>query len=251
MDNGYFNVYSHDLKELDSVSAHDDIVSGLSFSVNTSHFYSCGWDGAIIVWDIADYKEPLYVIQDAHSSAVYDISSHPSQGNIFVSVGYDGFCRLWDVRQGKDAFNLVNVGQIASSVTFTSDLYLSCGLVDGMIKQFDIRDLTEPSSQLKLEGNIRRLETPQQFPSKLIASTGNMECCILNTDPILSVIHRYIYASAYISSKEEIFNNDVSRYVGHTDFVNDFVLVSNLEGNEDKLYTVSVDGELHCSSVHK
>jgi WD40 repeat protein len=98
---------SSSLTELARFDGHDDIVASIALMSSTSKFYSCGWEGNIILWDPlsgSPCTAPLHLIRNAHFGHVNDITCSGSSSEcLLASGGDDGFLRLWDSRQSSTA----------------------------------------------------------------------------------------------------------------------------------------------------
>lgn len=90
-------------------TAHEEIVSSIIVdryhSNDNSHLLvSCGWDGAIRLWDMETFeslrtmKDSSYALNHAHSSPVHDLSFTAYHPSMLISGGDDGFVRIWDLR---------------------------------------------------------------------------------------------------------------------------------------------------------
>ncbi|MGW6010584.1 nSTAND1 domain-containing NTPase [Streptomyces sp. NPDC055210] len=74
---------------------HPDQVQSASFSTDGDLIATCGWDGAVRLWD-ARTGAPRGALLADHSGAVMDVAFAPS-GRVLATAGWDGTVRLWDV----------------------------------------------------------------------------------------------------------------------------------------------------------
>ena len=160
-DDGYVAIYDNSVEEVDVIAAHDDMVSSLSLDTvddDPQFMCSCGWDEAVVLWDLHLLDQPLLTIESAHRGPVMDISFAPKDPHNFVSIGHDGFVRRWDSRCGDDAVSILNCGQRGSSLTFADDLTIVAGLIDGRICCYDARKCSGQIAEHNFEDPIRRVK---------------------------------------------------------------------------------------------
>ena len=119
---------------------------------------SCGWDEAVVLWDLHMLDQPLFVIETAHRGPVLDIAFTPQDPHNFASIGHDGFIRRWDSRCGDDAVSILNCGQRGSSLSFVDATTMVAGLIDGRLTCYDARKCSGLVAEFDFEDPIRRVK---------------------------------------------------------------------------------------------
>ena len=160
-DDGYIAIYDTLLEEVEMIAAHDNMVSSLaldSLGADPQFMCSCGWDEAVVLWDLHMLDQPLAVIESAHRGPVMDVIFTPKDPHTFASIGHDGFIRSWDSRCGDDAVVILNCGQRGSSLAFIDEVTMMAGLVDGRMRCFDARKCNWQLAEVDLEEPIRRVK---------------------------------------------------------------------------------------------
>lgn len=153
-DDGDVAVYSaDDLKELQLLSAHDDIVSCVADDPhNDSQFATCGWDGCIHLWDwTSNHQKPAplqsYIL--AHHGHVNEATFSCHNPHLLNTVGQDGFLRIWDRRKASasNCACIVDLGQVGSCVASTmNDHALLVGTDAGHVVLVDVRSVSSATA---------------------------------------------------------------------------------------------------------
>jgi WD40 repeat protein len=78
--------------------------NGLAFSLDGTHLYSAGFDGAVRVWDVASGKE--IGVLTGHEGWVRGVHSTPD-GKLIISCGIDSTVRFWDRKSLKEERRIV------------------------------------------------------------------------------------------------------------------------------------------------
>jgi WD40 repeat protein len=173
-DDGCLTLYDSSLKLLSNVSGHDDIVSALFTSSNSSQTISGAFDGSCALWDSGDGHMNLIQTFPAHTGPINDFSQFPESPSLCCSVGQDGFLRIWDFRTStssestnRNCVSIASLNQIGSSCvwsTFNSSLIV-CGLEDGAIQFYDIRSPSTDSTANQSPIQLQYLHTQQPYHS--------------------------------------------------------------------------------------
>jgi len=115
---------------------HTKTVRSVAFSPDGKILASGGYDGNVILWDLAGY--PLEPPLSAHKDIIYSVAFSP-EGKIVASGSADGTIILWDVENHTYKTLSAGVGKVFS-VAFSPDgKTLACGKEDGTITFWDVR----------------------------------------------------------------------------------------------------------------
>lgn len=188
-DDGNVALYSSStLDDLLLLPAHDDYVSCVAVhGSNETEFVSCGWDGAIKIWDwqSANKDTPTLSITGAHYKHVNEISINPLESPLLASVGQDGFLRIWDRRTDINAegcAQIHNLHQAGACVTWDVNRcnFLYAGTDAGDVAAFDLRVSGGDTSagecfkeQRVHKGRVRRLSTVSGHPGMLVSCSDD------------------------------------------------------------------------------
>lgn len=85
---------------LSSACDHDDMTSSVTVSCDKAKLFSASYDHSIKVWN--PELKPLHTY-NAHSDIVWNVQSHPTDPDLFMSCSQDGKVVLWDMRESKPA----------------------------------------------------------------------------------------------------------------------------------------------------
>lgn len=109
----------------------------VSVSPDGRYLATGGSDGAVFVWQMADFQP--YLTLPAHTQGVSRIAWSPDSGRL-ASCGYDYLVRLWDVQTGQLLDTLRAHTDTVSSVVFGPDgIYLASAGADQTIVVTDTR----------------------------------------------------------------------------------------------------------------
>ena len=206
-DDGDIVLFSSDnLHEIQTFSAHDDIVSCVATDPrNDGQFLSCGLDGNMFLWDVhSKYGKhsPIGSYTQAHYGHINEVAYSHAHANLFCSVGYDGLLRVWDTRQRSSGSCscIVNMGQIGSCVSFGTsgnDTTILAGTDAGDITVIDIcivasNSTTTVSTRSGEKINLTEASIEGGDDDTSIVVTGNNSNSVLSSSGVLSStrIHR-------------------------------------------------------------
>jgi len=117
-------------------AAHEDWVSCVRFSPSTENpiFVSAGWDKAVKVWSLTDFKMRHKLT--GHGGYINTVTVSPD-GSLCASGGKDGVAMLWDLNEGKRLYTLA-AGSIIHSLTFSPNRYWLCAATSKAILIWDL-----------------------------------------------------------------------------------------------------------------
>lgn len=202
-DDGNLSIYSDCLKEVSTISVHDDIITAVSVNpFNCAECVSVSWDGQIGLIDCASNN--IEVI-NGHSGIINSISHNTKQPGVFGTTGKDSFLRLWDSRninQGCTA--LLPLQQIGSACCWSSqsEYLIACGMEDGCIHVADVRTNQLVTSSIDHCGRISALVSPNNScgsgglsDSLLISASVDKSMCTQTFDVLSEALHnRFVNA---------------------------------------------------------
>ncbi len=90
-----------------TITAHDDAVTALTFSVDDDHLLSASIDRRIRLWDVNQANQPIATFV-GHQSSITGISFTQSPNHI-VSSSLDGTLRLWDTSTEQASDHIISV----------------------------------------------------------------------------------------------------------------------------------------------
>merc|ERR1712001_739633 len=85
------------LERLKSVTEHDDLISSIVKTQDSSQIITSSYDNTIVVSETETLRL-LSRIPEAHTDIIYNIAVSDKNQNILISAANDGFVSLWDLR---------------------------------------------------------------------------------------------------------------------------------------------------------
>jgi len=115
---------------------HKEWVSCVRFSPSTTNplIVSCGWDGLVKVWNLANCKLRTNLV--GHTGYLNTVTVSPD-GSLCASGGKDGVAMLWDLNEGKRLYSL-EANDIIHSLVFSPNRYWLCAATEKCIKIWDL-----------------------------------------------------------------------------------------------------------------
>jgi guanine nucleotide-binding protein subunit beta-2-like 1 protein len=117
---------------------HTDWISCVRFSpsAKTPLLVSCGWDKAVMVWNVSTMKLRTKLI--GHNAPVYTVTISPD-GSLCASGGKDCTVMLWDVSEGKHLYSL-DAGAPINALCFSPKNYWLVAATDTGVKLWDLEN---------------------------------------------------------------------------------------------------------------
>eukprot|EP01038_Epipyxis_sp_PR26KG_P005191 gene5191-7225_t len=240
------------LTNIESISAHNDYVSGIACDpFKSNRFASVGWDGAIKLWDISDNNgnsgdgrssSLVNSINNAHYKQINGVSFNRSSNSIFATTGQDGLTRVWDYRSKLSSgctmiFSLTCGG---SCIQF-NEYNILCGTDAGEISVFDIRSNKNNNSDNSNNSNSNNncFKSRVRRIYSLLSDENYFASCSDDTT----------IASFEISNDGSV--KEIERIKVHDDYVTDFALIDyDSIKNECSLLSGSTDKTVKMSKLH-
>jgi WD40 repeat protein len=119
-------------------TAHERVVSALSFRADGAWLASASWDNTVKVWDVAG--ERVVAALRGHTRAVLSVAFSPD-GRRLASGGEDRAVKLWDAESGWEVLSLGGHSDIVTAVAFSPDgRRLASASLDGTVKVWQAGD---------------------------------------------------------------------------------------------------------------
>ncbi|HWY85737.1 MAG TPA: hypothetical protein VNX28_03380 [Gemmataceae bacterium] len=149
---------------------------GVTYSLDGTVLYSCGWDRTVKVWDLASGKEKASM--KGHEGPVRRVILMPD-GKSIASTSMDGYVRVWNPRTLQEERQLLaHAGGIGAAAFSPDGKWLVTGTRPsaqpdpGEIKVWDMATFTERAT---IKGPSRRVVGLAVSPdSTLLAMSGGM-----------------------------------------------------------------------------
>jgi WD40 repeat protein/tRNA A-37 threonylcarbamoyl transferase component Bud32 len=110
-------------------------VNSVAFSPDGRRIVSGGWQGTLMVWDVATGRKALTL--KGHTRRVRSVA-FSLDGRRIVSGSDDGTVKVWDSASGREALTLKGHNTFVRSVAFSADgRRILSGSVDGTVKIWD------------------------------------------------------------------------------------------------------------------
>ncbi|MEW6239072.1 MAG: WD40 repeat domain-containing protein [Candidatus Omnitrophota bacterium] len=97
---------------------HEQFVSAIAFSPDSTMFCSGDWGGALIVWNV-NSGDAIYAL-NAHAGYVNSLAYSPD-GTKILSGGADGAARIWDAKTGAMQQEILSHEDSITSVDYSPD----------------------------------------------------------------------------------------------------------------------------------
>lgn len=121
------NIFPEELLKMPSIwtsrpqrlePAHDEEVTALAFSEDTSLLASASWDKTIQVWTTSDCKRVSQLV--GHEREVTALAFAPARQRL-ASASFDGTCRIWEATAGSQIQCLIGQDQEITSIVYSPD----------------------------------------------------------------------------------------------------------------------------------
>jgi WD40 repeat protein len=124
-----------------SFTAHERVVSDLTFAADGQRLASASWDNTVRVWEVPSGR--LVCTLRGHSRAVLSAAFSPD-GRRLASAGEDRAVKLWDAKSGWETLTLGGHTDIVTAVVFSPDgRRLASASLDGTVKVWRAGDPPE------------------------------------------------------------------------------------------------------------
>jgi WD40 repeat protein len=145
---------------------HKDQVRSVAFSPDGKILASGGYDGKVILWDLAGY--PLSRPLSGHKGAIQGVAFRTPDGKELASSSDDGTVVLWDVEKQTVSKSLQGGGSLYGVAFSPNGKILACGRKDGVVVLWDM----ESGHQTMLPGHEGSVHSVAFSPDGKTLATG-------------------------------------------------------------------------------
>ncbi|EKU96611.1 WD40 repeat-containing protein [Leptolyngbya sp. PCC 7375] len=245
-----FQVEDTTLKKIEVINAHHQRCFSVAFSHDGQLLATTGSDTEIKLWRTDNWMRVHNLEGHQKIGRVWNLAFSPTE-NLLASVSDDHTLRLWDITTGTTYCPPITHPSEVWSVAFSHDgKWIVTGDKAGLIRMWEIQDLTEPS--MIFEGHAHGIRTLAFVPTDEALISGSMDTTIWIWDvnsganrTILSEHYADIWSIALNIKKNLFASVGIDRQVKLWD-IDSYQRIHTFRGYANSLFlgAFSPDGKL-------